>query len=111
MPTNFILSCLGPRAKYSCALYPTGRETLAEAEVCMLETYCEKAKLADGIEILDLGCGWGSLSLFLAEVSGWSEHTCSHLTPGCRNIPMPESLHFQIQRRRRHILTRMGSKT
>jgi cyclopropane fatty-acyl-phospholipid synthase-like methyltransferase len=36
----------------------------------MLERYCEKAKLADGIDILDLGCGWGSLSLFLAEVSG-----------------------------------------
>jgi cyclopropane fatty-acyl-phospholipid synthase-like methyltransferase len=35
----------------------------------MLESYCEKAKLADGIDILDLGCGWGSLCLFLAEVS------------------------------------------
>lgn len=67
VPTNFILSCLGPRAKYSSALYPTGRETLAEAEVAMLEAYCTKAKLADGIDILDLGCGWGSLSLFLAE--------------------------------------------
>ncbi|KAG9035260.1 hypothetical protein FS842_003732, partial [Serendipita sp. 407] len=67
VPTEFILSCLGPRAKYSSALYPTGQETLEQAEVCMLESYCEKAQLADGIDILDLGCGWGSLALYLAE--------------------------------------------
>jgi cyclopropane fatty-acyl-phospholipid synthase-like methyltransferase len=35
----------------------------------MLESYVEKAGLVDGMEILDLGCGWGSLSLFLAEVN------------------------------------------
>lgn len=67
VPTSFILSTLGPRAKYSSCLYPTGTETLAEAEVLMLESYCEKAQIKDGLEILDLGCGWGSLSLFLAE--------------------------------------------
>ncbi|KAJ8488884.1 hypothetical protein ONZ45_g13781 [Pleurotus djamor] len=65
--TEFILSCLGPYAKYSSCLYPTGKETLAEAEVLMLESYCEKAQLKDGLDILDLGCGWGSLSLFLAK--------------------------------------------
>lgn len=54
--------------KYSCCLYPTGKETLDQAEVLMLESYCEKAKLQDGMDILDLGCGWGSLTLFLAEV-------------------------------------------
>ncbi|KIP11559.1 hypothetical protein PHLGIDRAFT_21522 [Phlebiopsis gigantea 11061_1 CR5-6] len=65
--TNFILSCLGPYAKYSCCLYPTGKESLEEAEVLMMESYCEKAQLTDGLDILDLGCGWGSLSLYLAE--------------------------------------------
>ncbi|KAH9858824.1 S-adenosyl-L-methionine-dependent methyltransferase [Lenzites betulinus] len=65
--TSFMLSCLGPYAKYSCCLYPTGRETLEEAEVLMLESYCEKAQLRDGLDILDLGCGWGSLSLYLAQ--------------------------------------------
>ncbi|KAF9050126.1 S-adenosyl-L-methionine-dependent methyltransferase [Panaeolus papilionaceus] len=65
--TEFILSTLGLYAKYSSCLYPTGRETLDEAEHLMLESYCEKAKLRDGLDILDLGCGWGSLSLFLAE--------------------------------------------
>ncbi|TEB37359.1 S-adenosyl-L-methionine-dependent methyltransferase [Coprinellus micaceus] len=65
--TEFILSTLGPRAKYSSCLYPTGKETLEQAEVLMLESYCEKAQVKDGLDILDLGCGWGSLSLFLAE--------------------------------------------
>ncbi|TDL26084.1 S-adenosyl-L-methionine-dependent methyltransferase [Rickenella mellea] len=65
--TKFILSCLGPYAKYSSCLYPTGKETLEQAEVLMLESYCEKAQLRDGQDILDLGCGWGSLSLYLAE--------------------------------------------
>jgi len=41
---------------------------LEQAELEMLESYVEKAGLVDGMEILDLGCGWGSLSLFLAEV-------------------------------------------
>ncbi|SGY64175.1 BQ5605_C007g04879 [Microbotryum silenes-dioicae] len=65
--TEFIQSCLGPNMKYSCCLYPTGKETLEKAEELMLESYCNKAKLEDGMEILDLGCGWGSLSLFLAK--------------------------------------------
>lgn len=65
--TEFILSTLGPYAKYSSCLYPTGNETLAEAEMLMMESYCEKAQLRDGLDVLDLGCGWGSLSLFLAQ--------------------------------------------
>ncbi|GJE97731.1 SAM-dependent methyltransferase [Phanerochaete sordida] len=65
--TEFIMTCLGPYAKYSSCLYPTGKETLEEAEVLMLESYCEKAQLKDGLDILDLGCGWGSLSIYLAE--------------------------------------------
>jgi cyclopropane fatty-acyl-phospholipid synthase-like methyltransferase len=66
--SNFFTQCLGPRLKYSCCLYPQGNETLEEAELAMLEVYIERAGLKDGMELLDLGCGWGSLSLFLAEV-------------------------------------------
>ena len=55
--TGFLKACLGPRMKYSCCLYPTGKETLGQAEVEMLETYVEKAELVDGMKILDLGCG------------------------------------------------------
>lgn len=65
--TEFIQMCLGPRMKYSCCLYPTGKETLAEAEELMLASYVEKAQLKPGMKVLDLGCGWGSLSLYLAE--------------------------------------------
>ncbi|BFZ55314.1 hypothetical protein PYCC9005_002354 [Savitreella phatthalungensis] len=65
--TEFIQMCLGPRMKYSCCLFPTGKESLAEAEEKMLALYVERAGLRPGMKILDLGCGWGSLSLYLAE--------------------------------------------
>ncbi len=66
VPTEFYRYCLGQRFKYSGCLYPTGRETLDEAEEHMLALYSERAQLADGQEILELGCGWGSLALYNA---------------------------------------------
>jgi cyclopropane fatty-acyl-phospholipid synthase-like methyltransferase len=65
--TGVLKACLGPRMKYSCCLYPRGKETLGQAEVEMLNLYVERAELKDGQRILDLGCGWGSASLYLAE--------------------------------------------
>lgn len=64
-----MLLCLGPRAKYSSGLYPTGKESLAQAEILMLESYCEKAQVKDGMDILDLGCGrsHSSISLILCD--------------------------------------------
>jgi len=67
VPTRFYQLSLGRHLKYSGCLYPTGRESLDEAEAAMLALYVERAQLADGQEILELGCGWGSLSLYLAE--------------------------------------------
>ncbi|MCB1103800.1 MAG: class I SAM-dependent methyltransferase [Cephaloticoccus sp.] len=67
VPTAFYHYCLGPRLKYSGCLYPQGTETLAEAEEHMLALYAERAQLADGQNILELGCGWGSLCLYNAE--------------------------------------------
>lgn len=67
VPAAFFHAHLGPRLKYSCCLYPTGNETLGEASDAMLNLYAERAGLVDGMRILDLGCGWGSLSLWLAE--------------------------------------------
>lgn len=58
--TGVLQACLGPRMKYSCCLYPTGKETLGQAEVEMLELYIERAQLADGMQILDLGCETGN---------------------------------------------------
>jgi cyclopropane-fatty-acyl-phospholipid synthase len=67
VPTSFYQQCLGPRLKYSACCYETGTETLAQAEERMLALTCERARIADGLSILELGCGWGSLTLWLAE--------------------------------------------
>lgn len=67
VPTRFFQLCLGKRLKYSSCFYKTGSETLDEAEVAMLALYSERAQLQDGQHILELGCGWGSLTLWMAE--------------------------------------------
>jgi cyclopropane-fatty-acyl-phospholipid synthase len=64
--TPFYQHCLGARLKYSGCLYPTGKESLDQAEEFMLALYAERAQLADGQHILELGCGWGSLCLYNA---------------------------------------------
>ena len=53
--TGVLEACLGPRMKYSCCLYSTGEETLGQAEIEMLDSYVDKAGLANGQQILDLG--------------------------------------------------------
>lgn len=67
VPTPFYQHCLGKRLKYSGCYYPTGKETLDAAEEHMLAIYADRAQLADGQHILELGCGWGSLCLYNAE--------------------------------------------
>lgn len=67
LPPAFFERCLGPRLKYSSCYFPRGDETLGEAEEAMLALYAERAALADGQDILELGCGWGSLTLWLAQ--------------------------------------------
>lgn len=65
--SEFYLHCLGPRLKYSSCYYPKGNESLAQAEEEMLKLYEVRAGIQDGMKILELGCGWGSLTLWLAE--------------------------------------------
>ena len=67
VPANYFKSVLGPRLKYSCCWFDNNQSTLEEAEIKMMELYIKRAKIEDGQTILDLGCGWGSLTLFLAE--------------------------------------------
>jgi cyclopropane-fatty-acyl-phospholipid synthase len=67
LPAEFLSLILGPRLKYSGCLWEPGTRTLAEAEEAMLDLTCRRAGVRDGMRILDLGCGWGSLSLWLAE--------------------------------------------
>ncbi len=67
VPAEFFALILGPRRKYSCCLYDAGATTLAQAEERALAETVARADLADGQRILELGCGWGSLSLYMAE--------------------------------------------
>jgi len=66
VPPAFFELVLGPHLKYSSCYYPPGVETLADAEVAMLALTAERAGIADGQDVLDLGCGWGSFSLWAA---------------------------------------------
>ncbi len=66
VPGEFFQLVLGSHLKYSSAVWPVGVDTLDAAEAAMLALTCERADLRDGLDILELGCGWGSLSLFMA---------------------------------------------
>jgi cyclopropane-fatty-acyl-phospholipid synthase len=67
VPAAFFELVLGRRLKYSCGHWPAGVHDLDAAEESMLQLTCERAGLADGQHVLELGCGWGSLSLWMAE--------------------------------------------
>lgn len=67
LPDAFFERVLGPHLKYSSAYYRSSEETLGQAEANMLELTAQRARLQDGDRILELGCGWGSLSLWMAE--------------------------------------------
>ena len=66
VPARFFDLCLGPRRKYSCCYYATPQTSIAQAEEDALAQTADHAGLADGQRILELGCGWGSLSLYMA---------------------------------------------
>jgi len=66
LPPAFFETVLGPYLKYSGAYWPEGVDSLAEAEEAMLALSVERAQLEDGQAILELGCGWGSLTLYMA---------------------------------------------
>ena len=94
VPTKFFEYVLGKTMKYSCCYYQTGYESLDEAEEAMLSLYCERARLEDGMRVLDLGCGWGSLACWIAE----------HY-PGCEVVGLSNS-HSQ----RKKIIERTSEK-
>jgi len=67
LPPAFFDQVLGPHRKYSCCYWADDARSLAEAEAEALRISCERAGIESGQEVLDLGCGWGSLSLWIAE--------------------------------------------
>ena len=71
VPAQFFRTVLGPHLKYSCCLWSDPEhflnETLESAEHRALAVTCERAQLQDGQRILEVGCGWGSLTLWMGE--------------------------------------------
>lgn len=90
VPAAFFDEVLGPRRKYSCSWWPDGVKDLPAAEDAALELTCKRAGLIDGQSVLELGCGWGSLTLWMAE-----------RYPGSRIVAVSNS-----QSQRRHIESR-----
>lgn len=66
LPPQFFEMVLGKRLKYSGCLWSNGTRDLDAAESAMLDLTERRARVEDGMEVLDLGCGWGSLSIWLA---------------------------------------------
>lgn len=67
VPAEFFSRVMGEHLKYSCCYWPNHVNTLSEAEAAALEQTVQRAGIEDGMKVLDLGCGWGSLSLWIAE--------------------------------------------
>ncbi len=93
LPPEFFGLVLGPRRKYSSCLYQPN-DTLAQAEDRALAETCAHADLADGQHILELGCGWGSLSLWMAE-----RYPASRITAVSNS--RPQRLYIEAQARAR----------
>ena len=94
LPADFFTLILGPRRKYSSCLYSGPASTLAEAEERALADTCGHAGLADGQEILELGCGWGSLSLWMAE-----RYPTARITAVSNSASQRASIEAEAQRR------------
>ncbi len=94
VPPEFFMAVLGPHRKYSSAWFPRGSETLGEAEEAALAATCERARLEDGQDVLELGCGWGSPSLWMA-----AHYPNSRLTVVSNSRPQREFIEAEASRR------------
>lgn len=81
LPPEFFATVLGPHRKYSSAYWPQGTTTLSNAEQAALAQTCERAQLADGQNVLELGCGWGALTLWMA--AAYPQSTVTALSNSC----------------------------
>ncbi|MDZ7668333.1 MAG: cyclopropane-fatty-acyl-phospholipid synthase family protein [Gammaproteobacteria bacterium] len=86
VPADFFRLVLGRHLKYSCADWDSGAADLDSAETAMLESYVRRAGLADGQQVLDLGCGWGSLTLWAAARFPASRFTAVSNSSGQRRL-------------------------
>jgi cyclopropane-fatty-acyl-phospholipid synthase len=94
VPTELFELMLGPHLKYSSGYWPIGVATLAQAEEAMLRLTCERAELRDGQDVLELGCGWGSLTLWMA-----AHHPASRITAVSNSSTQREHIEKQAAAR------------
>ena len=66
VPAEFFHYCLGNQRKYSSCFWLPDTIDLDDAEILALQQTCDHADIQDGQQVLELGCGWGSLSLWMA---------------------------------------------
>ncbi|XP_034683089.1 (S)-coclaurine N-methyltransferase isoform X1 [Vitis riparia] len=92
LPTSFFKLVLGKNLKYSCCYFPDKSSTLEDAENAMLEMYCKRAQVEDGHSVLDIGCGWGSLSLYIAQ-----KYTNCRITGICNSKTQKAYIEEQCQ--------------
>jgi len=94
VPAAFFARALGPHRKYSACWWPEGTATLGDAEAAALAATCERAGLVDGQRVLELGCGWGSLSLWMA-----SRYPASRITAVSNSHSQREFIEGEAARR------------
>jgi len=104
VPDSFFQTILGPHLKYSAAVWPNTVRNLAQAEHAALTLTCQRADIRDGQNILELGCGWGSLSLFIA-----ATYPNAHITAVSNSVTQRNFIRAQAQARgltNVHVVTR-----
>lgn len=94
VPAAFFEQVLGRHLKYSGCYWPSGVENLDQAEERMLDLTCRRAELSNGMKMLELGCGWGSLSLWMAE-----HYPGSQITAVSNSAPQREFIRSKLVER------------
>ncbi len=94
LPADFFVEVLGPHRKYSACCWNAGVESLGAAEEAALDITCQRAELADGQRILELGCGWGSLTLYMA-----SRYPAASIVAVSNSLPQREFILGEARRR------------
>lgn len=94
LPPEFFALVLGRHRKYSACWWPPGVSRLDEAEAAALAATCERAEVADGMDILELGCGWGALTLWMAE-----RYRKSRITAVSNSVSQRDYLRAEAARR------------
>lgn len=99
VPAGFFEAVLGEHMKYSCCYWSSKTDTLNDAEQHALQKTCEHAQIGNHQQILELGCGWGSLTLWMAE-----HYPGSHITAVSNSYSQGKHIRQQAQARGLHNL-------